>query len=198
MLREQRLQFFEEKTVSRYSGKRNKKIETYKREIEEIKRNFPEDKKDEIVKILNREPLNNEINNHMEFVNQVLKEIESDNMTAPRFLEIQLKSSKFKKSISHVEKSLNKDKVLTAKASNVIGHLLDNQLDRYKKSITDFGKETDRLLGDVNKVKKTLTNRFAKSACTPIEGLIKNAYIAKCENVEAYLKEMISEMKKLM
>lgn len=197
MLREQRLEFFEEKTVSRYSRKGNKKIEAYKKEIEEIKRNFPKDKKDEIVMILNRSSVTSLINEYMEFINKVLKEIESDNMTASRFLEIQMKSSNFKKELSHA-KSLDKDKHLQAKASNVISRLLDEQFERYNRTVNSFAKETDRLLEDIGKVKKTLKNRFAKSACTPIEGLIKKSYIAKTESVESYLKEIITETKKLM
>ena len=192
MLREQRLMFFEE------SGEDNsyKKYNKYKEQIEEIKRNFPEDKKDEKVVILNRGNIEKVCKEYSVFLVQSYTELKSGKKA--RSIQIRLKADEFNHSLLAAQGSCSHEQPIIMKASDLLNSTLDKQLKQYKSSIdkcTEEAKGKSDFSRNIIELRKTFKNIYVKAACNSLLSLHKKLNKAKIEFDEKNLKDMISELK---
>lgn len=152
MLREQRLMFFEESAEDNSYKKYNK----YKEQIEEIKRNFPEEKRNEKITFNSYIELQMFADDTMKEINQYIKMMETKNLL----------NSESRKIIKTIKKIIEKSFSLSADSeygvrediSTILNSLLDKVLNGYKKEIENAKKkiETDtNRLDNILKINQT-------------------------------------------
>lgn len=193
MLREQRLMFFEE------SGEDNsyKKYNKYKDQIEEIKNGFPEDKKNKQVSITNYGIADKLCKECEAFLVHSYNELKSNKT---RSIQIRMKADEYNNILKGIRTFYQPKNPLVIKISDLLNSTLDKQLNQYKASIENYGKNV-KGEGDFQKklieLRKSYKNIYAKAACNSLNSLFKTLNKSNIEITELYLKDMIDELKNI-
>ena len=193
MLREQRLMFFEE------SGEDNsyKKYNKYKEQIEEIKRNFPEDKKKRNEKITFKiyVELDTFADDVMKEINQYIKMMETKNLS----------NSESRKIIKTIKKIIGKSFSLSVDSeykvkediSTILNSSLDKLLNRYKKEIENAKKKIETDTNRLDNILKNKPNTATKLTVNFIKPHLKKLYCMRIECVEKELTCLIHILNKM-
>lgn len=193
MLREQRLMFFEE------SGEDNsyKKYNKYKDQIEEIKRNFPEDKKKRNEKITFKiyVELDTFADDVMKEITHYIKMMETKNLS----------NSESRKIIKTIKKIIEKSFSLSADSeygvredvSTILNSLLDKVLNGYKKEIENAKKKIETDTNRLDNILKNKPNTTTKLTVNFIKTHLKKLYSMRIECAEKELIDMIHKLNKM-
>ena len=193
MLREQRLMFFEE------SGEDNsyKKYNKYKEQIEEIKRNFPEDKKKRNEKITFKcyIELYNFADIVMKRVNRYIKIMESKSLS----------NSESRKMIKCIKDFIDHSFSLSADSeyeaisdiSTVLNTSLDKILNGYKKEIETAKKKIETDTNRLDNILKNKPDRTTKLTVNFVKTHLEKLYGMRIVCAEKEMVVMIHTLNKM-